>query len=142
MVQKAMADTGETLNNMSLAAAMAHSYARDQEGFAGLVAILLENSLPTHVQVERKPVHLFSSEKRVARVRVGFGDEMFELIDPGGNRQLIATKIKVVRGITLKNEEISVGQWLKDLEAAIQEYASGNEYAATAIAEWLKNHGV
>ena len=137
-----MPNEGEQLDNLSLAAAMAQSYARDQQGFAGLVAILLENSLPTHVQVERKPIRLFSSDKRVVSVKIAFGDEQFELYDPGQNRPLIAMKVKVVRGITLKNEQIPVHKWLQDLDVAVQSYATGNEYAAEAIAKFLQDHGV
>jgi hypothetical protein len=137
-----MPNEGEQLNNLSLAAAMAQSYARDQQGFAALVAILMENSLPTHTEVERRPVRLFSSEKRVCCVKVTFSDEQFELQDQGGNRPLIAKKIKIVRGITLKNEQVPVHSWLQDLDAAVQEYANGNEYAAEAIAKFLKDHGV
>jgi hypothetical protein len=137
-----MANEGEQLNNLSLSAAMAKSYARDQQGFAALVAILLENSLPTHVEVERKPVKLFSSEKRVVSVKIAFGDEQFELIDPGQNKPLIAKKVKIVRGITLKNEQVPVHKWLQDLDIAVQTYAEGNEHAAEAIAKFLTDHGV
>lgn len=137
-----MPDQGEAVEKVSLAAAMAQSYERDQFGFATLVALLLEGSLPSAVEVERRPVRLFSSEKRVHAVKVSLGDEVFDLTDPGGNKPLIARKVKIVRGITLKTEQINIDKWLQDLDAALSVYAKNNQSTSEAIADFLRERGM
>ncbi len=137
-----MANSGESLDKISLAAALAQSYARDQLGFAGMVAVMLESSLPTHTQVTRKPVRLFSSEKRVTSVKINLGDEIYELTDPGNGQNLTARRSKIVRGITLKNDDLRLDQWLAELDRAVNEVAHGNEFASAAIADFLRERGM
>ena len=140
-----MADSnerGESLENISLAAAMANSYARDQNGFAGLIAALLEASLPGQTQVERKPIRLFSQEKRVAQVTVTLGDEIYDLADPGHDKLPVATIQRIVRGITLKNERVGIDEWLRRLGDAIAEHAKHNQYASAAIMDYMRKVGL
>ena len=135
-------ERGDSIEKLSLATAMAQSYARDQYGFITMVALMLEESLPTHVVVVRKPVKLFSSEKKVVQVTITFGGDVFDIQELGHGQGLYTSKTKIVRGITLKTAEVGIDQWLMDLDAAVQEHARSNQYASEAIQAFLKQHGL
>jgi hypothetical protein len=135
-------ERGESIDKLSLAAAMAQSYARDQYGFVSMVALMLEESLPSHVAVVRKPVKMFSSEKKVVQVSITFGSDVFDIQDLGKGQGIYASETKVVRGITLKSAEVSIDQWLIDLDRAVSEHAQGNQFASEAIQQFLKQHGL
>ena len=133
------------IDGIGFAAAMAHSYARDSQNFAGILAALLETSVPEITRVERKPVRLFSSETRVAQVTVDMtasNGELFELIDSGHNKPLACRRVKVVRGITLKTETLGLSKWLEALEAAIVAEAKNRESSSAAITDYLRSQGL
>jgi hypothetical protein len=135
-------DTGEKLDNIGLAAAMANCYARDASGFVALAALMLEGSVPEIVEVTRKPKSFFNHEKKIVGLKVTLGADTFTLDDPENGRGPIAQKIKVVRGITLKTETIRVDQWLSELEDAITEYAQNAKHVSTAIMTYLEQNGL
>lgn len=135
-------ERSESIEKLSLSAAMAQSYARDQYGFVSMIALMLEESLPAHVVVVRKPVRLFASEKKVVQVTITFGGDVFDIQDLGHGQSLYASESKIVRGIVLKSAEVGIDRWLRDLADAIEEHARDNQYASEAIQSVLKQHGL
>jgi hypothetical protein len=134
-------ERANNIENMSLSAAMAQSYARDQYGFVSMVGAMLEESLPNNVVVVRKPVRLFSSEKKVVQVTISFPPDVFDIQEIGHGR-LCATVYKVVGGITLKSTEVGIDKWLNDLGNALSVHAEGNQHASEGIKRFLSQGGL
>ena len=113
-----------------VAAALSKQYAADQREFLGLLAQMLEGALPGEVEIARKG-GLFS-KKTVQRATVTMGDYRYALEDPGRG-PLLASRIRVVRGIALKTETIPVEEWLAELGAALDERAVKSAAAREAL---------
>jgi hypothetical protein len=125
--------------NMGLAAALAKTYAADQRDFLPIVAGLLEDALPQdQINVIRKPIRLFSSEKKIVSVELIFGDDTYVLQVGGDGHRLEATHRKMVRGITLKTESQQVQDWLTMVGQHIQTLAAQNERVYTSLQNFLE----
>jgi hypothetical protein len=117
-----------------VAATLSKQYAADQRMFLGLLAQMLESALPGEVEIGRKG-GLFA-KKTVQRVTVSLGDYKYSLEDPGRG-PLLATRMRIVRGIALKTETIPVEQWLAELGAALDERAGSSAAAREALARMI-----
>ncbi len=114
-----------------VAAALSKQYGADQRTFLELLATMLESALPGEVDVVRHG-GLFVKKKTVQRVTVTLGENRYSLEDPGrGN--LHATRIRVVRGIALKTEELPVQDWVAELGAFLDERARISAAAREAL---------
>ena len=117
-----------------VAATLSKQYAADQRMFLDLLAQMLEGALPGEVEIGRKG-GLFA-KKTVQRVTVTIGDYRYTLEDPGRG-PLVATRIRIVRGIALKTETIPVEEWLAELGAALDERAGASAAAREALARMI-----
>ncbi len=101
-----------------------------------VLASTLEQALPQLVTVERRKVGGFRSKHRVVeRVAVALGEEQFELRPtPQGTR---CTRHKVVGGITLSREELTLADWLAAVTAAVRRDAEISERDWAALQELL-----
>ncbi len=111
----------------------------DQSELAMSVEVLagtLEQALPQLVTVERRKIGGFRSKRRVVeRLALALGDEQFELrATPQGTR---CTRHKVVRGITLSREELTMADWLAAVIAGVRSSAEISERDRAALAELL-----
>ncbi|MGI4792077.1 MAG: hypothetical protein ACRYFS_24915 [Janthinobacterium lividum] len=127
--------TGDEFTEVGVAGALARAYAEDTRGFLPLLAIVLTGTLPDETQVERKG-GLFQKEKPIRKIAVTLGDNIYTLED-FGRGALAASRVKVVRGITLKTEPIATEDWLAELSAEISARASRNEKAFFALKNLL-----
>ncbi len=101
-----------------------------------MLAATLEQALPQIARVERHRVGGFRSKQRaVQRIAVALGDEQFELRSTDGRVQCI--RHKVVRGITLKREEMSMADWIDELIAAVARTAEVSDHDRLALGELL-----
>jgi hypothetical protein len=123
---------------VGIAAALAQTYARDQGQFLPALTGLLEAALPDQTTVERKPVRLFSSEKRVTELRVTLGEDIYTLSPGNGGKGLEAKRIKIVRGIALKTETLDLETWLSVLGGTLQARAKQNEAAFFALQNFME----
>lgn len=119
---------------VGVAATLAKEYAADQRNLLELLALMLESSLPGEAEIERKG-GLFS-KKTVHRIRVQVGDDRYTLEDPGRG-PLQASKTRVVRGIALKTEPISVEEWINALSAEMETKAKSHAEARAALAKFV-----
>lgn len=94
--------------------------------------------MPEVVEVERKPVRLFSKDKRVVSLSVTLGDNTYTLADNGEHRPLTAKRVKVVKGIALRTDEISVDQWLSEVGGEITARAEKSEQALAALRNFME----
>jgi hypothetical protein len=118
------------LIGIGVKANLARLFKTDQGGFVEELAATLERSLPDETQVERRG-GLFA-EKRITAVRIHLGDYLYSLEVPnrGG---VTAARTKVVRGIKLKTEPMSVEDWLSAVSEALGRFAETNQQARDAL---------
>ena len=129
-----MADPFETSGAIGLgvSAALAQEYAQDQREFLPLIASVLKSALPNDVEVLEQG--LFKKTIRGVSVRQG---ENKLLLEDVGRGSLQASFTRVVRGIALKTESISVEEWVALVGEALEKSAKDNLAARNALAARL-----
>ncbi len=127
--------TGEEFSEVGVAGALAHAYAQDARGFLPLLAAVLSGTLPDETEIERRG-GLFQKDKPVRKISVTLGDSVYTLEDLGRG-PLAASRVKIVRGITLKTEAIPTEDWLAEMSAEIHARAQRNEKAFFALKSLL-----
>jgi hypothetical protein len=101
-----------------------------------LLASRLEEALPGLTRVERHRVGGFRSKSRqVQRIAVSLGEEQFELLRAGTGVR--CTRHKVVRAITLSRQEMSMADWIDELNGAVAHSAEVSEKDRLALARLL-----
>jgi hypothetical protein len=85
--------------------------------------------------VERKRAGLLDSRKLVTRITCTVGEDTYVLERHGTGAS--ARRARTVRGITLKNETLDLGQWLRQLSAALVAQAQLSESSLNALRELL-----
>ena len=96
----------------------------------------LEQALPEITLVERRRVGGFRSRRHeVQRIAVNLGEEQFELRRAGAGAR--CTRHKVVRGITLNRQEMSMADWINELNAAVARSAEVSEKDRLALGKLL-----
>lgn len=113
-----------------VAATLSKQYATDERQFLEQLAVMLESALPGEIDIARKG-GLFT-KKTVQRVTVTFGDNRYALEDQGRG-PLQAAKTRIVRGIALKTELMTVPDWLTEIGAALDERARTSARAREAL---------
>jgi hypothetical protein len=122
-------DPGSALD---LAAAEVRVDSADTHALIEALAARLEESLPRLAAVRRRRVGGFRSKQtEVERIEVVLGDERFELAQPRGGLQ--CTRHRVVRGITLKRDELPIGQWISELVEEVTRTAAVGEQARITL---------
>src|SRR5438309_1432104 len=107
----------------------------DTKAFLGALAEKLGGALPQQCVVERKG-SLFSKEKHVHRVSVELGEHRY-LIEHASHGGLRASRAKVVRGIALKTDELTVDAWIDELSRDLSSHAARNSQARQALERLL-----
>jgi hypothetical protein len=107
----------------------------DIKAFLEALAVKLEGSLPEHTKITRQG-SLFSREHPVKEVKLLLGEYEYRI---GRQRQgpLVAVRVKVVRGIVLKTEQIPVEQWIEELSEALARVAAQSARARAALERFL-----
>jgi|YelNatPaOPRAMG01_1025707.scaffolds.fasta_scaffold18956_5 hypothetical protein len=100
-----------------VAAALTRQYGADERQFMEELATMLENAMPGEVEL-KKHGGLFS-KKTLQAVSVTLEDYRYTLEDPG-HGPLRATRTKIVRGIALKTEEMTISDWLEAFGEALE----------------------
>lgn len=128
----------ETLSQIALSAALERTYRSDQRAFLNSFATLAEQVMPDVVEVTTKPKHLFSSEKVITGIMVTLDSDRYSLEFTGEHRPLKAQRVKVVKGITIKTDDIPVSEWLARLSEELHIRAKHSEEAHFAMANFLE----
>jgi hypothetical protein len=95
-------------------------------------AARLENALPRLVVVRRRKVGGFRSKSsEIESITLSLGDARFELKRvPVGFE---CTRHEVVRGITLKHEQLKLDDWINAILRAVSDVAEFGEQARIAL---------
>jgi hypothetical protein len=118
--------------SFDLLAASLRADATDMRAFVQALAAKLEGSFPEHVRIERGG---FLGDKRVRRLEVELGDSRYEL---EANRGDVACRRRaVVRGISLKTEELPLDDWIDRMSAELLAVAERSERGRAALEQLL-----
>jgi hypothetical protein len=122
-------DPGSALD---LAAAEVRLDSADTHALIEALAGRLEEALPRLTAVRRRRVGGFRSKQtEVERIEVELGEERFELVQARGDFQCL--RHRVVRGITLKRDELPVAQWIVELVGEVTRTAALGEQARISL---------
>jgi hypothetical protein len=117
---------------LDLAAAETRADRVDTQAMLDALAARLEGALPRMTAVKRRRVGGFRSKRtEVERIDVELGDARFELVAAGD--VLRCARNKVVRGITLKHEEVPIDRWIRDLLDELGSVAAIGEQTRIAL---------
>jgi hypothetical protein len=126
------------LSEIALSAALERTYRSDQRGFLNSFARLAEGVMPDVTEVTTKAKHLFSSEKTVTAIAITLDTDIYVLAFAGDHHPLKAQRLKIVKGITLKTDDIPVSEWLNRLSEELHTRAKESEEAHFAMANFLE----
>jgi hypothetical protein len=107
--------------SFDLVAAALRSDLADTPAFLEALAVRLEGALPSAVEVRRSS-GLLGRRRQVRRVMLTLGDDRFTVEARGDG--LLAERAHVVRGITLRRDELSLAAWIDDLARALADHAA------------------
>lgn len=89
---------------------------RDLSTFLEVLADKFNGALPGRVKVEYQG-GMLRRNKQVRRILIQLGEDRFEVAREQG--AVLARRVRVVRGIALKTEELAVDSWLAELSRAL-----------------------
>ena len=117
---------------IGVAAALTKEFIADQRAFLPMLARLLKESLPDQVQCLESGLF----KKTIHGIVVTSGENRLTLEDTGRG-PISASFTRVVRGIALKTESLQIEEWLVLLAEVLEESATHNAQARTALARTL-----
>ncbi len=115
-----------------LLAASLRADARDLDVFFDALATKLAGTFPDNTTVEREG---FRGRGRVRTVAVELGEHRYEL--ERASSGATATRVRRVRGIVLKNEELPLHEWIDELSRDLAESAEQSERGRVALERLL-----
>src|SRR5262245_21078806 len=108
-----------------MAARLIHDYAGDRQMFLELLAQALRDAAGNRLEIKRGGGWL-ARKRPVESLEIELGDDRYRLaVERGGT--LAATRTRVVRGIALRTDELTVEAWLTELSEAL--FRFGQEHA-------------
>jgi hypothetical protein len=122
------------LSSFDLLAASLRADTTDLRVFVEALATKLELSFPERTHVERGG-RVFGS-KQVRKISVELGDGRYDLEHSDG--VVTARRCTVVRGISLKNDELGLEEWIDDLSAELVAEAERSERGRAALERMLE----
>lgn len=120
--------------DFDLLAASLRADATDVRAFVQALAAKLEGSFPEHVRVERGGLF---RDKRARRIEVELGDSRYELEFDRGD--IGCRRRAVVRGISLKTEELPLDEWIDRMSAELVSVAERSERGRAALEQLLSS---
>jgi hypothetical protein len=129
-----MADSFEEQGwvRLGVAGALTKEYCSDERQFLLHLSNLLAGAFAEQTEIKRRGL----ITKSIASVQVTLGDVAYLLEDPGRG-PLRAVRMKIVRGITLKREEIPVEEWLEELGETLESQVQRSAKAREALGRVL-----
>lgn len=129
---------GNELDNpmdVELMAASLRSSAADLPLFLEVLASKLTNSLPTQTIITRHS-SLFSRNHPIKEIKVMLGEYQYRLLQERST-PLLASRAKIVRGITLKTDALPLDQWIQEFATSLAQFAAESAIARSALERFL-----
>ena len=114
----------------SFAAELGRGLAGDREMFLSLLVQTLQPALGERLRVQRGG--WLRRDGPIRRLEIDLDAQRFAL-EVGKGGALATTRQRIVRGIALKTEEVSVEAWLQSLAAALADYGRTHQEAVDAL---------
>ena len=121
-------------SGFELLAASLRADAAESGTFVEVLARKLDAAFPDRVRIERGGR---LAGKRVRRIELDLGGERYAITVDGP--QLRGSRARVVRGIVLKNDELSLDAWITELSRGLAGAAEESERGRQALERLL--HG-
>lgn len=121
--------------DIDLVAASLRADASDLDVYVEVLARKLEQAFPGRCAVRRSGLRRNGA---VRTITVDLGDDRYELEHHDGS--VTARHSSVVRGITLKNEQLGLDQWIDALAADVLAQAAQSERGRLAVENLLMGH--
>ena len=118
--------------DFDLVAASLRADTDDLRVFVESLSTKLDQSFPGRCRVQRAGL---LGKGNVRRITVELGDSRFELSHDDG--AVTARRSSVVRGITLKSEELGLDEWIDSLSAEVVAEADRSERGRLALQRLL-----
>ena len=125
---------GEPLQ-VDLLAASLRADMTDLKAFLEVLAVKLEEAMPDQTVVARQN-KLFSREHPVREIQVTLDDYQYRISREQGG-PLLTQRVKVVRGIVLKTEQLPMEQWIGTLAEGLARQAQKSAQARIALERFL-----
>jgi hypothetical protein len=125
---------GEPLQ-VDLLAASLRADITDLKAFLEALAVKLEGAMPDQTVVERQN-KLFSREHPVREILITLDEYQYRISQERPGR-LQTQRAKVVRGIVLKTDQLSMDQWIGELAEGLARQAEKSAQARTALERFL-----
>ena len=108
----------------------------DLNTFLEVLASKFEGALPGRARIDYQGGGMLRRKaKAVRRIQVQLGDDHFELLREAG--AVVAKRTKVVRGIALKSEELSLDGWVSELTRALLKQSASSAADRQALERLL-----
>lgn len=120
--------------NFDTLAAMVRADAGELGTFVTVLGTKLADALPGHVRCETGR-HRLRSTSDIRRIEVTLDDRVYILART--NRGFEASIGHVVRGISLRNDDVELGEWIDALRSHLADTASRSASARSALAQLL-----
>lgn len=123
---------------IGVAANLARFYGDSGRDLLAPLARLFSDALGTRAEV--KMAGGFLSKKVICGLTLHLGEWSYVLEDAGGDAKsgpLVAKRMRTVRGIALKTEEIPIAAWLEEVGLALEVEAQTNLTAHEALSKWV-----
>jgi hypothetical protein len=127
-------DINEPLQVEMLAASLRADIS-DVNAFMEALAAKLSGSLPNQTEVIRHSSFL-SRDHPVREISVGLGDYQYRIVKERKG-PIQTTRAKIVRGIVLKTDLISMDQWINELANSLADESTRNAQARIALENFL-----
>jgi hypothetical protein len=120
---------------VEMVAASLRADTTDLNTFMEALATKLAGALPNQTEVIRHH-GLFSRDHSVEQIAISLGDAQYRIARD--RRNILSTsRAKIVRGIVLKTDEISMDQWIQELATNLSQEAARSEGARIALERFL-----
>jgi hypothetical protein len=107
--------------------------AGDMKTFVEILAKKLEDTFPSRVKIQRKG--LPGRPRPVVHLSLNLGESQFELDNDKG--QVATRRRKMVRGVALNTEELSLDGWIDQLSACLVDEAGRSQSDRMALERLL-----
>lgn len=103
----------------------------DTRAFLAALAVKMEGALPAQTVVERARDGLFKGTTHVSRVQINLSPSLYSIA--GARAGFEATRSKIVGGVAIKNEALSLDVWIESLARDLAAYAKSSASARAAL---------
>jgi len=107
----------------------------DVSTFLEVLAVKFQGALPGRAKIDYQSSGVVRRTKTVRRIALEMGDDRFELTRERG--AVVARRTRVVRGITLKSDQLSLDGWVEELTRALVQQGSTSAQDRQALERLL-----